>query len=134
MLESFGRAGIPPVQFNLKLRFGYFVTVAIWENRTRMLQGCDARRKRASDYQAWFNDDPGSQIGKRLGVIHLCRQALSDGILIHELKHVIYVWEKFVTSRYRKANSLDEAAAQEMEYSFIALRSHISEEIRLGTI
>jgi hypothetical protein len=133
-LEAFGKAGTPPVQFTLKLRFGFFVTVAIWENRTRMLHGCGAKRKRASDYQGWFNDDPGSQIGKRLGVVHLCRQALDDGTLVHELKHVIFVWEEFAWNRYRKSDSLDEAAAQEMEKSFVALRSHISEELRLGTI
>ncbi len=133
-LETFGGAGTPPVQFNLRLRFGYYVTVVVWETRELLRLATKLPRIRKRRYGC-FDRSADARSGRRFGILHLCIPALDEDTLLHELKHVFFWFEaEIASSRYRRPETMDEAMATEFPCAYLALRSHLAEERRIGTI
>lgn len=128
-MKTFGRAGVPSAQFDLRIRFGYHVTVAIWDTREELRLAIGAIKQRLD---GCF--DPRTRRGRLFGCLHLCRPALDLGTLAHELKHVFFTFERDVaTRRFRDEHAFSEAMATEFERCLLALQSHIAEEMRLAS-
>jgi hypothetical protein len=126
-MESFGDAGVPAFQFDLRLRFGYYATVAVWETR-KLAKIAANYGHSAHTYDGFAITDPPQRRGRRYGVIHLSRPALNDDTLVHELWHLLYEFAEETRKRFRNEDAHDEAMAQEMERCFVAAKSHINEE------
>lgn len=128
-MDHFGRAGTPAFQFTLRLRFGYYVTVAVWENRPTLKVAVGRTRLRGSILHGYFVADVEPK-RRKLGTVHLAIPSLDDGTLVHECVHVVVFWAQRVRSRFHDLDALDEAVAQEIESSFLTMRSHALQEKR----
>lgn len=130
MLESFGDAGVPPIQFRMSLRWGYYVVVSVWDTRKEMVCAAAVPRSAGEQIHAVTNV---LDTGRRVADLHLCQPALGNNTLVHELVHVMREYERRIRCRFRSSDALEEHIATETERSFMALRSHIDEERRLAS-
>lgn len=121
---------VPLFDFELLLGRGYRAHVHVWATRRDMRDGAGVRM----DPRAWTLYGvtvPASTRSRNIADVHFARPALDDGTLVHELYHVACLYAGRIRSRHRTDHAAEEDTAKMIERSFLAIRSHIREELRL---
>ena len=132
-IQSFGAAGFPLAQFDVRLPWGMFIRVAVWETRRLMRLAAKVEESHVKDRMVYGAN--GKHVDRRcVAVIHLVKRLTDDGTVLHELLHAMRRYEPRVRRRFHDNFGREEHVVSETETAYLALRSQIAEEQRLDRL